>query len=135
MSSISEIIMGVSGENHHRQKDAEKFKPCNKLIARGSAKSSSNLYAEIMPDVTNVGEYSRYDVVGISAEGNRTARVEPDYEEIDKAVAAGSTFITDNTFNRRRPFNVGEREVWVHLIAKGYTYESTNQRGIWRCPK
>ena len=102
------------------EKDKKKFSKANKLISRGSKNSSSNSYAVAAENVTNLGEYTASDVVGISAEGSRINRVSPDLIEIQLAIDAGVTFVTDIGPDRNRSFNVGEQEVANYLLANGY---------------
>jgi len=110
-------------------KDAAKAALANKMIGRGSERSSSQAYADAAGDKANVGSYSATDRVFITAEGNRAGRVAPDFEEIDRALAAGATIITDSKENRERAFNLGEREVAEHLAKKGYEEVGA---GIWK---
>jgi hypothetical protein len=71
-------------------KDARKAAQATKYIGRGSYRSSTNAYRlAIGPDFANTGDYDAQDVVWISAEGNRAGRVNPDFTEIGKAIAAG----------------------------------------------
>ena len=78
--------------------------------------------------MANTGKYDITDVVFISAEGNRNGRVKPPYNELDKAIKAHVTFITDKYADRQRPYNIGEREVAAYLMSKGYV-EMLD--GIW----
>lgn len=109
-------------------KDQRKAVKANKFIGRGSARSSTAAYAKAYGDLANCSQYSSDDVVFISAEGNRSGRLKPDFEEILLAVEAGVTFITDDAYNRNRPYNIGEREVAAFLINHGYTEKNL---GVW----
>ena len=111
------------------EKDRKKFSSITKLISRGSDRSSSKAYADAAGDLANTGTYTSDDVVGISAEGARSNRVAPDFDEIDRAVEAGVTFITDVKADRNRGYNVGEREVAAHLESKGYVEVLD---GVWK---
>ena len=115
----------------YQTKDLAKFKLCNKLISRGAENSSSGKYlregiGSIKPEMVNTGEYSHMDSVGISVNGRRFKRVKADWKEIDKAIDAGVTFYTDNSFNRNRDYNIGEREVAGYLLLNGYKIGTEN---------
>lgn len=101
-------------------KDQVKANRANKFIGRGSLRSSTHAYAVALGSLANSGVYVHTDYVFVSAEGARSGRLTPDYAEIDRAIAAGATFVTDNKPNRERAYNVGEREVAAYLTAHGY---------------
>ena len=111
------------------KKDRKKFSICTKLIARGSRNSSSRAYALAAGSLANVGVYDASDIVGISAEGNRAGRIEPDWKEIEKAIEARVEFVTDTHEDRWRRYNLGEREVGKFLTLAGY---KEYQPGRWR---
>lgn len=122
-------ISACLGRTHYAQKDAEKARRANKYIGRGSARSSTNAYAQAIGHArSNCGSYSASDSVWISAEGNRAGRIAPDFAEIGKACAARATIITDTPEHRARPYNVGEREVAALLTAQGFI---EIQPGCW----
>ena len=114
--------------NPYTAKDQCKANAANKFIGRGSQRSSTNQYAKAYGDLANCGVYTSTDVVFISAEGNRSGRLDPDFEEIKKACDAGAGFITDDPYNRSRSYNVGERQVAHFLQSLGYQESSP---GIW----
>jgi len=118
----------LTGKSPYLAKDQLKADKANKFIGRGSFASSTAQYAKNFGDKANMGTYAPSDVVFISAEGNRTGRVKPDFGEIQKAIDAGATLITDNQENRKRPYNIGEREVADFLIKGGYI----EQDGTWK---
>lgn len=118
----------LTTKNKYGAKDQAKADQATKFIGRGSAASSTNQYAKDFGDKANTGSYTADDVVFVSAEGARTGRMEPNYAELDKAIKAGSTFVTDDVQNRTRPYNVGEREVADYLANNGY--EETKS-GTW----
>jgi hypothetical protein len=101
-------------------KDAAKAAKANKFIGYGTQGSSTELYRSQVGEVANVGKYTKDDIVFISVNGDRPNRVKPMWGEINRAIAARVTFITDDAPNRARAFNVGEREVADHLQANGY---------------
>jgi len=113
-------ISGSTRKSPYFEKDVAKFKRANKLISRGSKKSSSNAYAMEVGDRANTSEYVLGDVVGISSEGMRRGRIPADFEEIRLAMESGVHFITDCISDRNRQYNVGEREVCSFLSDNGY---------------
>ena len=118
----------LSGKTPFTPKDQAKADRATKFIGRGSERSSTAQYAKDFGALANTGSYTAADTVFVSAEGARAGRVEPDFAEIDRAVAAGATIITDNAENRAREYNVGERQVAAYLAKKGYTETSP---GTW----
>ncbi len=122
------ILTTPNSYKAHLAKDQAKANKANKMIGRGSAKSSTNSYAAAFGKAANTGTYTEKDVVFISSEGGRNGRIGPDFVEIKKAVDAGVTFITDIVADRSRAYNVGEREVATYLKEQGYV-EKTD--GTW----
>ena len=112
------VVLPVTGP--YTAKDQRKANAANKFIGRGSARSSTNAYAQAYGRNANCGEYTRDDVVFISAEGARSGRLDPDFDEIKRACYANARFITDDAANRSRPYNVGERQVSEFLRSQGY---------------
>jgi hypothetical protein len=110
----------LTGKSPYLAKDQAKADTATKFIGRGSGASSTAQYAKDFGEKANSGTYTAADRVFVSAEGNRDGRVNPDRAELDKAVAAGATFITDDAANRKRPYNVGERQIEKYLTEKGY---------------
>ena len=122
----------LNGKTPFTSKDQAKADRATKFIGRGSERSSTALYAKDFGALANTGSYTAEDTVFVSAEGARAGRVEPDFAELDKAVAARATIVTDDATNRAREYNVGERQVAAHLEKKGYTETSP---GTWTAPK
>lgn len=112
------VILPVTGP--YTAKDQRKANAANKFIGRGSARSSTNAYAIAFGTAANCGKYTRDDVVFVSAEGARSGRLDPDFDELKRACDASARFITDDISNRSRPYNVGERQVSEFLISQGY---------------
>ena len=112
------VILPVTGP--HTAKDQRKANAANKFIGRGSARSSTNAYAIAFGAAANCGEYTRNDVVFVSAEGARSGRLDPDFDELKRACDANARFITDDVSNRSRPYNIGERQVSAFLRSQGY---------------
>ena len=108
------------GKNKYFAKDQAKADKANKFIGQGSENSSTNQYRIDYKENANTGVYDSSDVVFTSAEGNRRGRKLPNYKEIQKAIDAGVTFITDTLEHRERPYNIGEREVADYLSKNGY---------------
>lgn len=124
------VILPITGP--YTAKDQRKANAANKFIGRGSPRSSTNAYAAAYGDNANCGTYTSADVVFISAEGNRSGRLDPDFDEIKRACDANARFITDDAANRARPYNVGERQVAEFLTAQGYR---ESRPAIWSRPK
>lgn len=112
------VILPITGP--YTAKDQRKANAANKFIGRGSARSSTNAYAAAYGVNANCGAYTDKDVVFISAEGARTGRIDPDFDEIKRACDANARFITDDIANRLRSYNVGERQVAAFLNQQGY---------------
>lgn len=122
--------MGQPGKPKvYTDKDKAKASRASKFIGRGSENSSTNRYADVFGDFANSGMYDQTDTVFISAEGARKGRVEPDYDEIDKALEARATIITDVEADRMRTYNIGERNVAKHLGSRRY---AEVEPGIWK---
>ena len=121
---------GIPQEIH--DKDQAKSDKANKFIGFGSPNSFTDLYAKAWDDKANVGTYTKTDVVFVSINGNRKDRVGIDAytQELDKAIEAGATFITDTkAYREGSKFNIGERELASYLESKGYT--EANENGVW----
>ena len=127
--TLFERISQVKSNNPYFSKDLEKTRQANKFIGRGSLASSTHKYMMAAGDLANCGIYTKDDVIFVSAEGMRRNRVDVDFDELNKAVLAGSTFVTDNLYNRSRPYNQGERQVAFFLSKNGY---KDNDSGIWK---
>lgn len=115
--------------NPYARKDLRKAKGASKFIGRGSPASSTNRYMHAAGDLANTGHYTAADTVFVSAEGARRGRIAADITELWTAAEAGVVFVTDNEYDRTRPYNVGEREVAALLLAWGYR---DNDTGRWR---
>lgn len=120
------ITLSITGP--YTAKDQLKANHATKMIGRGSARSSTHRYALDFGPLANSATYDESDFVFVSAEGNRSGRRSPDYEEIEKAIQSNVTFLTDKRADRMRPYNIGEREVCAYLASRGYV--ETNP-GVW----
>lgn len=130
--SFYERMKQIKTTNPFFSKDLAKAKNATKFIGRGSLASSTNKYREAAQELANSGFYTQDDIVFVSAEGMRRGREEVDFDEILKAVNAGVTFITDNVYDRTRPYNMGERQVAFFLKKHGY---EDNDTGVWKKTK
>lgn len=101
-------------------KDQAKWDRATKMIGRGSPASSTHRYAQALGGLANSGHYEAGDVVFVSAEGNRRGRLDPDWNELQRAVDAGAQFITDVRAQRQTAYNRGEQQVAAFLEAQGY---------------
>ena len=129
---INKVKVILTGKSPYLAKDQSKSDKANKFIGYGVAGSSTDIYRLDWSKNANVGKYTKDDVVFISINGNRSNRIglNEDYKnQIDKAIKAQATLITDNAQDRNRPFNIGERELANYLISKGY--HEINNNGVW----
>ena len=126
--TLFQRISQVQSTNPYFSKDLQKARNATKFIGRGSAASSTNKYMVASGDLANCGVYTAEDVIFVSAEGMRRGRLGVDFSELEKAVLAGATFVTDDSYNRNRPYNLGEREVADFLTKNGYS----DNKGVWK---
>ena len=117
------------GEQRYLPKDQAKADMATKYIGRGSPRSNTEQYAKDFKELANTGVYEASDVVFVSAEGNRANRIRPNFDEISKAVQAGATIITDDAPNRKREYNVGERDIADYVTNNGYEEVGP---GVWK---
>lgn len=110
--------------NDYQKKDLLKFKDCNKMICYGAIGSSTFKYqTEIYREIVNLWEYSHWDIVGISINGNRPNRIGIDIykKELSKLSWKDVTIIVDSMYDRMRSYNVWEREVVEYLKSIWFT--------------
>lgn len=136
--SLAEIS---EGQRRHLIKDQYKSDQSTKFIGRGNGATGAYQALSKKAGVkVNCGEYNPGDVVFISANGKRSGRVSPDFTEIQKAVDAGATLLTDSMARRPEggnPYNIGEQEVADFLRSRNYkeaSIESSGQVARW-CPQ
>ena len=127
--SLFERMSKVQSTNPYFKKDLQKARNATKFIGRGSSASSTNKYMIAAGELANCGEYTKEDIIFVSAEGMRGGRLSVDVDELAKAVAVNATFVTDDEYNRNRPYNLGEREVAKFLEKNGY---NDIGKGIWK---
>lgn len=130
--TLFERISKVQSSNPYFVKDLQKSKNATKFIGRGSIASSTHKYMLAAGNLANCGKYIKEDIIFVSAEGMRRNRVDVDFEELQIAIEAGSTFVTDDAYNRDRPYNMGERQVAYYLTKNDYT---DTGKGIWKKSK
>lgn len=117
------------------KKEQDKADKANKFIGFGKSGSSTHVYRQDFGNMANTSNYESTDIVFVSTNGNPSDkyRYKPMYrtfrKELDIAIKAGVTFITDNQYNRNRDYNIGERELAEYLTDKGYT--ANNGEGVW----
>lgn len=126
----SEVGFKLTTTGQYTSKDQLKADKATKFIGEGAANSSTAQYAKDAGDKANTGKYTKNDVVFISVNGARANRQAPNLVEIQKAIDAGATILTDKLSDRERSFNVGEREVAAHLTKNGYVEEGNT--GVWK---
>lgn len=119
-------------KSNYTAKDQLKADECNKFIGQGSSRSSTKAYSEAFGGKANCGQYSKDDRIFVSVEGNRGCRLPLDTNEVLLAVKAGASIIADNKSNRRRPYNVGERELVRLLLANGYKDTQQSYGSLWQ---
>lgn len=112
-------------------KDQIKATLASCFVGRGSGKSSTNKYRQICSGFLH-SEYLSDDLVFVSVEGARQGRIPLDTLEVDKVIAPGASIICDNTVNRNRTYNVGERELFEYITQQNYClHEETNDYAIF----
>ena len=116
-------------------KDMAKAAKASTFIGQGSPASSTEAYRIACGDLANRAQYSAADVVFISSEGNRRGRFSPivdgkpngEYRCLDQAITARATIMMDQPYDRYRFYNIGERQIEVYLISKGYQEASPGE--------
>lgn len=131
----------LTGNTKHTPKDQLKANIATAYIGAGAYKSSTETYAN---DAKKAGipvnslKYTKDDVVFVSSNGKRKNRFSMSFDDsnsifamnaLKAAIDAGATIITDDADNRRRDYNLGEREVAEFLEANGY--KESNGNGVW----
>lgn len=117
----TDVGFTLTRKGQYTAKDQKKASQATKYIGRGSEGSATQDYAADAGDKANTGSYDADDVVFVSAEGRRANRIDPDFDEIQLAMDAGATILTDSmTTGRQRAHNVGEKQVAKYLTENGY---------------
>jgi hypothetical protein len=117
---VTELRPALPVTSAYSGKDQLKWTRASCMIGRGSSRSSTQKYADALGEWANPGRYSADDWVFVSAEGARGGRLDPDWAELQLAVDAGASFVTDDLANRQRSDNLGERQVAAFLAGRGY---------------
>lgn len=125
--NVSTKVVLTGNNPAYLAKDQAKSDKATKFIGEGVVGSSTDSYRKSWGKLANSGQYTNKDVVFVSVNGKRKGRVKPNFAEIDKAILAGATILTDKVSDRNREFNVGEREVAAYLSEK---YEELSD-GVW----
>lgn len=139
--------------NKYLEKDLDKMRRANKIIAIGSENSSTDKYSKAWletkgKDTVNSLNYSSTDKVFISVNGNRRDRISinntPQLRAmVQSAIDAGATIIIDKQEDRNRSYNIGEKEVAKYLTDNGYneigstgvfTKQITNKKPVVQKP-
>ena len=128
----------LPGQSRYKAKDQAKSDKANKFIGYGAKGSSTAKYREAWGERGNTRTYTGSDVVFVSVNGRRKDRVKFKLEgrqslaqqELQLALNAGATIITDNRADRTRGYNIGEREVAEFLTNNNYS--ENNGDGVWR---
>ncbi|WP_411350591.1 hypothetical protein [Moraxella lincolnii] len=121
----------LKGKSPYLTKDQAKSNQANKFIGYGVKGSSTDQYRQDWGDKANTGSYTQNDKVFVSTNGKRNNRIGLDAykSELDLAIQANATLITDNQNDRNRNYNIGERELASYLSEHGYI--ENNGNGIW----
>jgi hypothetical protein len=112
--------MKLTGKTSYVVKDQLKTDKATKFIGCGVEGSSTFQYDKDFGDLANCGIYQKEDIVFISSNGNRANRLKPDFEEIKKAIIENVQFIIDPLKDRKRFFNIGEREIAKFLLNNNF---------------
>jgi hypothetical protein len=133
MAKLNGLRVILTHTSTFTKKDQIKADISTCFIGRGSATSSTKAYMKCFGELANKGVYTEKDVVFVSAEGGRPCRFNFDKQELLRAMLSGATLITDDSENRNRPFNVGEREVVDFIKANGYEeVKCTGEFSTWK---
>ena len=84
--SLFERMSKVQSTNPYFKKDLQKAKNATKFIGRGSSASSTNKYMIAAGELANCGEYTKEDIIFVSAEGMRGGRLSVDVDELAKEI-------------------------------------------------
>lgn len=111
-------------------KDQRKLELASHYVYCGSAASSSRkywdqLFAHEAGNTVDIGRaiFNVDHALYVSVEGARRGRYAYNpssnaWQAVDRFLSLGCVVIADNEYDRRRPYNVGERELEAHLISR-----------------
>lgn len=127
------LVSPKGSSGFYLAKDQAKANISTQFIGKGSEASSTNAYRIAYGNLANTMDYNSNDTVFVSVEGMRRNRVlvTEIYPELNAAIQAGASIITDNTTNRTRAYNIGEKELADYLTHKGYVENETEGYSIW----
>ena len=130
--SLHKIANLVIVGGPYAAKDQRKLDLATHYVACGSSASSSRKYWDqlcgrdrpCVVDIDRVGrtKYEADTALYVSVEGNRRGRVSytsstQAWQAVERFLGQGNVVIADNEYDRRRPYNVGERELLEHLLS------------------
>lgn len=119
-------LTGPKSAQGYLPKDQAKSHKATGFIGKGRAGSSTDHYRKNWGTLANTGKYDEKDILFVSSNGNSPKRVSPldpgngITELLDAAIEAGAKLILDTSKDRRRVYNLGERQVAAYLESKGY---------------
>jgi len=134
-------IKNPSDVSVYSKKDAAKASMATQFIGEGGEGTSTKAYQEIYDDKANTGTYEKGDAVFISVNGGNSktkvnalkdGKLAGVYENIDKAMAAGATLITDTEKHRNRSYNQpGEGAIakYIQNSPHKYHYKEVTKNG------
>lgn len=126
---------------HWLSKEQFKTRQATQFIGQGTYGSSTYNYAKLYDeyDLANTGQYNSDDLIYVSSNGARGGRVAPVYEytlqgafeNIDKAIKVGASFIMDTKahLDNTKNYNIGELALAEYLEDEGYVRD--DKTGIW----
>lgn len=112
----------IKAKNEIGEKDVKKALKADYFIGIGSAGSSTEFYLNQIPkELCNKQHYESAGKVFVSINGRRKDRVgiKKILDLLQIALNAGCSFICDNNYDRNRPYNVGERELYCWFLDNG----------------
>lgn len=136
--TLGERLRHAPAGNRFIDKDLAKAGRSTQMIGQGTPGSSTERYRIAAGELANTGRYTAADIVFVSANGQRPGRFNPIdaagrplgvYRNLERAVLAGATIVTDIPADRNRPYNTGERQVAAWLQRSGYAEVDD---GVWR---
>ena len=122
------------------RKEIVKANLATQFIGRGAPDSSTDRYEKLYSShkAANTGHYTSDDIIWVSCNGKRNARVPVTvngklhdvYNLIDLAIEANAMIIADTAqhINNTRYYNIGEIELQDYLLAHNY---ERDKFGLW----
>lgn len=142
---ITKKLPSVANENAKKwvPKEQAKTRLATQFIGEGKKGSSTENYRSLYEEhgLANTGQYSPEDIIFVASNGNRGGAVQPvvdgklqgQYKNIDKAIAAGATIIADTRAHliKTQKYNTGEVALAKYLHEHGYTRDDSSGAGVW----